>query len=166
VDNNIYLTHVSSATKTNDKPHLCGNSSAEAIALGCSFDQLTWAWLPPGCLNFANDDFLKAEEKPWTYYEDPHAKVVVEKEAWNQVLDGELMIFGERREHVTHCVYVFLSLGQLIRDGTPYPPKLVEYAHIHHCATLFLDIVKKETTWNDVQTLVATVSYDQACISQ
>lgn len=166
VDNNVYLTHVSSITKTNDKPHLCGNSSAEAISLGCSFDQLTWAWLPPNCSHFANGEFLSAEEKPWTYYEDPHGETVVEEEAWSQVLDGELMIFGERREHVTHCVYVFLSLGQLIRDKTPYPPKLVEYAHIHHCAMLLLDIVKKEDTWNDVQTLVGTVSYDQACTAQ
>ena len=165
-DNNVYLTHISSISKTNDKPHLCGNSSAEALSLGCTFDQLTWAWLPPNCSHFANDEFLGAEKKTWTYYEDPHGKTVVEQDAWSQVLDGELMIFGERREHVTHCVYIFLSLGQLIRDKTPYPPKLVEYAHIHHCAMLLLDIVKKEDTWNDVQTLVGTVSYDQACIAQ
>ena len=73
------------------------------------------------------------------------------------------MVYGERREHVTHCIYNFLSLGQIVRDGTRYTSKLVGYKHVHHCAMLVLDIVRKEKEWNDVQTLVGTVSYDQSC---
>lgn len=157
-------THVLSNTKTNDAPHLCGNSSAEALALGCEFDQLTWAWLPKHCPHYANDEFLHAEPgKPWKYYEDVHGKTAIDARTWQAVLDGELIIFGERREHLTHCVYLFLSLGQIIRDKTKYIPKLVEYEHIHHCSMLLLDVVRKERAWNDVQTVVGTVSFDQDC---
>ncbi len=156
--------HRHSYSKTNDKPHLCGNSSSEAVALGCSFDQLTWAWLPPHCSHYANEDFLNAEPgKPWKYFEDIDGKKQVDEHSWGEVLDGELMIFGERREHLTHCVFLFLSLGQIIRDGTKYIEKMGDYNHIHHCAMLLFDVVKKEREWNDIQTIVGTVSYDQSC---
>ena len=39
---------------------LCGNSSAEALSLACIWDQLTWAWLPPNCPHYANDEFVRA----------------------------------------------------------------------------------------------------------
>lgn len=78
-------THVESNTKHNDAPHPCGNSSAEARALGCRFDQLTWAWMPGHCPSHANDAFMNAEEQPWLYFEDVHGKKVVEGEAWESV---------------------------------------------------------------------------------
>lgn len=157
------LTHVSSVTKTNNKPHLCGNSSAQAQELGCTFNQLMWTWLPPNCPHYANDLFMSAEEQPWVFYEDLEQTRVVEGDSWKQVLDGELRVFGERREHVTHCVFLLLSLAQILRDGTPYYEKLVDYEHSEHCANMLLEIVRKEPGWNDLQTIGGTVSFDQHC---
>ena len=162
----IYETHVSSATKTNANPHLCGNSTASALAANCTFDQLTWSWLPPHCPHYGNDEFLAAAgaETPYKYYLDPEGHEIVSPKTWQKdVLGGELMIFGERREHVSHCVFVFLALGQILRDGGKYIPKLVEYEHVHHCAMLLFDVVRKEEDWRRLQTIVGTVSYDQSC---
>jgi hypothetical protein len=159
----IIETHVSSTSKTNNKPHPCGNSSAQARELGCSFNQLTWTWLPPNCPSYANDLFMSTEERPWVYWEDLGQTRVVEGDVWEQVLNGELRIFGERREHVTHCIFLLLTYAQIIRDGTPYFEKLAQYEHAKHCTDILLEIVRKEPGWNDVQTFAGTVSFDQYC---
>src|SRR2546429_3633694 len=87
-------------TQNNDQIQLCGNSSAEALSLGCSFDQLTWAWYPPHCPHYANDEFLNAEpESPWRYYDDPHSREAVAGEDWTKALDNQKELWGERREH-------------------------------------------------------------------
>lgn len=159
----IVDVHESSPSKTNAKIHLCGNSSEEARRLGCRFDQLTWSWLPPNCPSYANDEFMASAEKPWVFYEDVEATKVVGNDAWQEVLDGELGVFGERREHVTHCVFMFLSLAQIVRDKTPYHEKYADYEHSKHCAQMLLDIVKKSEDWDDLNTYSGTVFFDQSC---
>jgi hypothetical protein len=59
-----------SNTKKPSQSHTntCGNSSSEALSLGCSFDQLMWAWHPKQCPHYANDEYLNAEpENPWKF---------------------------------------------------------------------------------------------------
>jgi hypothetical protein len=154
--------HITTKSKSNSRPHLCGNSSAEARALGCRFNQLTWAWLPPDCPMYANDQFMAAEE--WVYWEDLERTKAVGEEVWDEVLDGERMIFAELREHATHCVYYFLSASQVIRDGTPYYDKMVNYDHHEHCANMLLGLLRKLPEWHELNTLAGTVSYDQYCL--
>lgn len=156
-------TLVSSPTKTNQKPHPCGTTSAEARALGCKFHQLTWSWLPPDCPTYANEEFMAAAERPWVFYQDLGASKVADGDAWEEVLNGERRVFGERREHVTHCIFMFLSLAKIIRDGTPYHESLGEYKHFKHCTNMLLDIARNSSGWNEVDTISGTVSFDQSC---
>ncbi|KAJ5113793.1 hypothetical protein N7456_002327 [Penicillium angulare] len=142
----------------------CGNSTAEALALGCKFDQLMWAWYPAHCPHYANDEFLNAEpERPWQFYINPYTRQVANDEEWVDAMDNKVRIYGERREHLTHCVFMFLSLGQIIRDGTKYTPRQVEYPHLEHCAELLLEGLKNDTHWYDVQTQAPHVLYNQDC---
>lgn len=153
--------HVTDKSKSNDRPHLCGSSAAEARALGCRFNQLTWAWLPPNCPMYANSQFQEAEE--WIYWEDLDQTKAVGEDVWEEVLDGDRLIFSELREHATHCVYYFLSVSQAIRDGTPYYDKMVEYEHHQHCADMLLGLLRKLPEWHELNTLAGTVSFDQYC---
>ncbi|KAF2657467.1 hypothetical protein K491DRAFT_594987, partial [Lophiostoma macrostomum CBS 122681] len=141
----------------------CGNTTAQALALGCSFDQLTWAWLPKDCPHYTNGDFIVSEGRPWEYYEDPQGEVIVQRESWQQVLEGERRVFAVKGEHLAHCVYNFLSLGQIIRNNTPYPQRLVEYMHLEHCASLILENLRLDKSWNEVQSMTGTVAYDVSC---
>lgn len=161
-DPNIKL-QISSPSKVNNLPHLCGNSSAQARARGCRFHQLTWSWLPPGCPVYANEEFMEAADTPWIWYEDREETKVVGEATWERVLDGELRVFGQRREHITHCIFMFLSVAQMVRDGTPFHAKLAKYGHIEHCADMILKMVKKSPDWNNLDTLSGTVSFDQFC---
>jgi hypothetical protein len=142
----------------------CGNSSTEALARGCSFDQLMWAWFPKHCPHYANDEFLTAEpEQPWRFYPDPHNREPVVGGDWVKVLDNEIMVYGERREHLTHCVYMFLTLGQIFRDEGRYTPKHIQYEHIHHCTNILLEALRKDDNWYGIETYAGPVSYDQTC---
>lgn len=142
----------------------CGNSSAEALARGCSFDQLMWAWYPKHCPHYANEEYLRAEpDEPWRFYIDPYKKRIASEEEWVNALDNKVPVYGERREHLTHCVYMYLSLGQIIRDGTRYTPRQVEYEHLEHCAGLLLEGLRNDTSWHQIQTKAPHVFYDQDC---
>lgn len=159
-----YLATRNSSTYRDEVPNPCGNSTAEALALGCKFDQLMWAWYPAHCPHYANDDFLNAEpDQPWQFYINPYTRQVANEEEWVDAMDNKVRIYGERREHLTHCVFMFLSLGQIIRDGTKYTPRQVEYPHLQHCAELLLDALRNDTHWYDVQTQAPHVLYNQDC---
>ncbi|KXX73735.1 hypothetical protein MMYC01_208496 [Madurella mycetomatis] len=140
---------------------LCGNSATEARALGCTFDQLTWSWYPPSCPHYANDEFVKAED--WKFYLDKYGQEEATSEDWERAMNNELQLYGERREHITHCVYLMLSVAQVVRDGTPHPKKLVEYGHLAHCATLMLRSLRKDKYWKSMDTLVPFVDYSVTC---
>ncbi|KAL8871605.1 MAG: hypothetical protein Q9174_002595, partial [Haloplaca sp. 1 TL-2023] len=151
----------------------CGNSSAEALAHGCTFDQLTWAWLPPYCPHYANDDFIAAaqtlDHAPWRYYIDPRKRTPATGPDWTRVLDNEIPVYTEKREHLSHCVFLYLGLGQIIRemergeDSVRYSPKQVDYGHLIHCKDVLLTALKKGSTaeegegWDDVQTMAPNV---------
>ena len=140
----------------------CGNSSAEALALGCTFDQLMWSWYPKYCPHYANDEFMNAEPA-WQFYIDPHNKTVASGDAWIAALDNKQQIWGEKGEHMTHCVYMFLNLGQIIRDRGRYTPRQVEYTHLEHCADMLLAFLKTDNDWHRIQTKAPLVRYDQDC---
>jgi hypothetical protein len=160
---NIYFSR--SEVPKNANTHLCGNSTVEALALGCTFDQLMWSWYPPGCPHYANDEFMNAEpENPWVYYVDPVKKIPLPEENWTKALDGEIPLWGEKREHSTHCVYMFLSLAQILQDrNARYVPRLVDYVHLEHCAGLILGELRKDPHRFEPGTVVPKVYFDQTC---
>ena len=103
------------ANRTDHQPRqgrACGNTSSEALSNGCTFDQLLWAWLPPSCPHYANDEFVAAED--WVFYVDPYTKEKTTPETWEKAMNNEIGLWGEMREHLTHCVYMLLSVGQVV----------------------------------------------------
>ncbi|PNS14044.1 hypothetical protein CAC42_6557 [Sphaceloma murrayae] len=119
--------------QTSKPVRLCGNSTAEALSLGCTWDQLTWAWYPPDCPHYANDEFTAADD--WRFFTDPWGHEAV-GEDWVRGLNNEIQLYSRHGEHLTHCLYLFLSIGQIMRDGTPTTPKLRNYEHLEHCVQM------------------------------
>ncbi|KAJ5524670.1 hypothetical protein N7494_011320 [Penicillium frequentans] len=139
----------------------CGSSSAQAWARGCSFDQLMWSWYPKHCPHYANDEYLNVQD--WKFYSDPYTKEVVDSTNWTKVLDNEILVYGERGEHLTHCVYMFLSLGQILYNGGRYTQRYIDYTHMEHCASILLEALQKDVHWHDIETFAGRVLYDQNC---
>lgn len=141
--------------------NLCGNSTAQALALGCSFDQLMWAWYPPGCPHYANYDYLQAGD--WNFYLDWEGTQVAGPSEWPRALDNEIVLWGERREHLAHCVFMMLSVGQALRDARPISTRLMDYGHLEHCSRLLMDAIKHDPHWNDMETKAPPVNYGVSC---
>jgi len=144
------------------REHPCGNSSAEALALGCTFDHLTWAWYPAYCPHYTNDLF-RAAEGGFSYYESLGSKEALDEESFYRILDTKGGVWVEKREHLTHCVYLLLAQAQIVRDRTRYVPKLVEYEHLEHCAHFLMESLRKDDEWRLRNTLSPRMHYDQDC---
>ena len=142
----------------------CGNSSVEALERNCSFDLLTWAWLPPQCPHYTNDLFLAAESaEPWRYYEKLSSKQPIVKDKLFEAVDRLGGVWTEKREHLTHCVFMLLAQAQIRQDGTPYTRLIVEYSHLEHCANFLLESLRRDDEWYHVNTFSHGFHYDQTC---
>ncbi|KAH6659441.1 hypothetical protein BKA67DRAFT_529594 [Truncatella angustata] len=166
------ISHSSSSSLKNHRYHngqdekpqrVCGDTATEALSLGCTLDPMTWSWLSPSCPRYASSEFETSEELPYKYYVDPYNLVLAEGKNWTLALDNQVRLYAERREHVTHCVYTFLSLAQIIRDGTQTHPRLSAYEHIQHCVEIVLESVRRDRDWHTVDADMGEVSFDEGC---
>jgi hypothetical protein len=141
----------------------CGNSSSEALALGCSFDHLTWSWYPPHCPHYTNGLFRTAEPDPFHYYETLESTVPIDEGDLFELIESQGGVWVEKREHLTHCVYMLLAQAQIIRDGTRHVPILTRYGHMEHCANLLLETLRRDDEWYHKNAFTPHVHYDQNC---
>ena len=72
------LTQVSSLwTKSMTPLEHCGQTTAQALAKGCSFDPMTFAWIPPECYDAElTEEFLQLQ--PWHWYTDEGGQQPIE----------------------------------------------------------------------------------------
>ena len=84
---------------------------------------------------------------------------------WPDILDNKVTVYGERREHLTHCVYMFLSLGEIIRTGGRFTERQVDEGHLSHCGKFLMSTLKEGTgdKWWEVQTKAPRVGYGESC---
>ncbi|KAG8622764.1 hypothetical protein KVT40_009275 [Elsinoe batatas] len=148
------------APKSPPKTHFCGNTSAEAIAAGCTWDQLTWAWYPPHCPHYANEEFVAADD--WKFFSDPWG-TEANSSMWDRGLNNQVQLFSRHGEHLTHCVYLLLSMGQIVRDGTPATPKLRNYEHLEHCVEMLMPVVRADANYSMINTKTPAVPYQEYC---
>lgn len=156
------IAYNAQATSTPVNARPCGNSSAEARANGCVFNQLAWAWVPKTCPSYADPEFKEYRE--WKYYEDLDGNMeAATKDVWEKVYNNEMPLYTIKGEHMTHCVYLLLSQAQIVRDGSKTIPKMREYGHIEHCAKHLLMKLKEVEGFDKIGTRTPRVSYEQAC---
>lgn len=145
----------------NNSHQPCGNSSSEALAKGCRFDQLTWSWLPQKCPHYANEEFKKVQD--WKYYVDRNGTQEAAGDNWDKAMNNEIPLYTISGEHSTHCVYLLLGMAKIIRDGSPIIPKMTDYPHLEHCAKHIIMKLKDSPDFEKVRTLTPDVSYGQYC---
>lgn len=160
----IHSNFSTSQKSSSVNPRPCGNSSAEARANGCTFDQLLWSWIPPNCPHYNNDDFKAFED--WKYYVGKDGKKEVKVDGgddWEKVLNNELDVYGANGEHLTHCVFMLLGMAKIVTEGLPTIPKMTEYPHLEHCAHHILKALKDIPDFNKLNSLAPYVNYKQTC---
>jgi hypothetical protein len=78
----------------------CGSSAAEAKALGCTFDPLSFCWLPDECLNPKLTEKFRAAG-PWVYYTDQKKTETITEEFGQ----AEEQVWLTNRLHKNHCAF-------------------------------------------------------------
>jgi hypothetical protein len=122
----------------------CGNSTAEAVVLGCKYDSLAAAWLPEHC----RDDELTAEfersgpgaDGKWTYWADSaHTKEISVDEIAKMAGNQEFRFHMSGHWHVLHCIFYWRKEYRARFNGKVVEPRSDNENHIKHCGKMFLD---------------------------
>lgn len=107
----------------------CGNSAADAQALGCRYSIVLHAWLPADCLTDDDlaDESLMYRGRDWPFETDGGNLTV------DELRGGRYHHFSTTFDwHVTHCMYVWKRMHRAMLDATL---KLDSYtANFHHTA--------------------------------
>lgn len=113
----------------------CGNSPAEAKALGCIFDPMNWHWTRPECFYKEGSEHSQANG-PWSYYRDANfteQMFLPDEEA----MSTERLMYTEHSWHVQHCVYALESLHRAAMMDKWIPEEAASWPHTLHCMAVF-----------------------------
>ncbi|KJZ70273.1 hypothetical protein HIM_10354 [Hirsutella minnesotensis 3608] len=122
----------------------CGNSTAEAISLGCKYDSLAAAWLPEHC----RDDELTVEFErsgpgengTWIYWADTAHSIEIGVEEIAKMADSpDLRFHMSSHWHVIHCIFYWRKQYRARFNGKIVEPRSDTEEHIKHCGKIFQD---------------------------
>ncbi|KAE9363908.1 hypothetical protein N431DRAFT_390106 [Stipitochalara longipes BDJ] len=117
----------------------CGNSTAEAKALGCKFDELASAWLPAVCRDDAlTEEFSRAGPNgTWKYYSDPDltTELSLEELSLYGDLNGQ-WYFMTGEWHIVHCAFYWRKKYRAPLLGITLEPRYDSLVHVEHCGHL------------------------------
>ncbi|KAK4160683.1 hypothetical protein QBC43DRAFT_347153 [Cladorrhinum sp. PSN259] len=123
---------------------LCGANPSEAISLGCIYDTLSSAWLPPYCRDpELTAEFERAGPGPdgeWTYYADPEGKATMTVEQVAALGGTENPHFyASRRYHIAHCLFYWQKYWRMRDTGVVMEEMYDSLRHAKHCGRLVLN---------------------------
>ncbi|KIX02314.1 uncharacterized protein Z518_08255 [Rhinocladiella mackenziei CBS 650.93] len=116
----------------------CGSTPSDALARGCSFDTLSFAWQTPECY----DAELMAEWEStvrtngWKYYADITGKRPVSYEA---AFGGTNDLWVEWDLHVTHCTFMWRQMHRAFTQKGFIDSHLNSYNHTLHCQSVLTE---------------------------
>lgn len=122
----------------------CGHSVEEARSLGCTFDELSKAWLPPECPRFGGTEYVDAgyafgNGSSWKYYTDRHGTEEYSLEDVTKITRGGLY-WTTRREHAHHCAWMLIRMAHVFKTDGRRDQLVQLTGHAHHCAKKLLDM--------------------------
>jgi hypothetical protein len=126
----------------------CGSTPAEARALGCIFDVMSFAWTPPACYDHAFSQEFLARNGPWIFYLDHNATMPL---PFDTLSDYEI-VWTEHSYHVVHCLYAWERIHQAYLGPTAtedmgkrklLPREMGSINHTEHCIGLVEDVAQK-----------------------
>ena len=128
----------------------CGMSAAEATQLGCKYDLMSFAWLPPACFDEElTQQFLG--EKTWEWYQDPSARSPVSQEEVS--LGNFEHLYVKWEYHLYHCVYMWRKMTRALEREVPLDAYIGDPHHTTHCS---LQLLNENMNRNATNTMIYT----------
>ncbi|TVY37677.1 hypothetical protein LOCC1_G008021 [Lachnellula occidentalis] len=135
-------SHTESTSHELRRSCACGNSTAEAIELGCVYDSLSPAWLQPYCQDAElTAEFETLGDGPngtWTYYADRnHTQELSMPEVMALADDPAARFHVSWEWHVVHCYMYWIKQFRANTNGIVVEARFDNEGHIRHCAEVF-----------------------------
>ena len=116
---------------------VCGSTPAEAQALGCVFDVMSFAWTPPACYDHTLSQSFLQENGPWTFYLDHNATQPL---PFNELSNYDI-VWTEHSYHVVHCLYAWERIHRAyLKDQLLLPREMGGINHTTHCVGLLSEV--------------------------
>ena len=134
----------------------CGNSTREAIALGCKYDSLAQSWLPDHC---RDDELVEEFEKSgpnegggWSFFRDQNHTSPMTYEEVSMLPDTGGQWFTEWDWHAAHCMYYWKKQWRSWhgKGHELYETTTGAYGHIAHCENAIRWTTKGTKGWVSV----------------
>ncbi|KAK4204613.1 hypothetical protein QBC40DRAFT_331022 [Triangularia verruculosa] len=121
----------------------CGSNIKEALSLGCVYDTLATAWMPPYC----RDPELTAEfdlsgsnpDGSWPYYADKEGKVPLSVSEVAALGGTHKTFWAPRRWHIVHCLFYWQKYWRMRQTGAVMEDRYDRLTHVRHCIRLILN---------------------------
>lgn len=143
----LHSTDVVQSTVAASEERLgCGRSSAEAEALGCTFDPLITSWLRPDCPRDGTEEYLDALQKfNISYWREanggPSDRKIPDWEYFSH-MDGEFY-WSTLYEHLFHCVYMIKRIIHVERRNDKLDFIAHDLGHTDHCIDFIMEGLAK-----------------------
>lgn len=129
----------------------CGSTTAEAEALGCTYNELELGWLPQACQDHEITELFH-QAGPWTYYSDPNKTRELTLEEVSRTVDTGKHIWMSQRWHSVHCLFQWKKMHRAVMlNSGRMAEGLADYHHTMHCESVIMD----ELTGKDAEGMTA-----------
>jgi hypothetical protein len=153
----------------------CGASVPEAKAKGCSWDELTKAWLPAECPRYGIDEYRmegivnnpRENASSWPYYSDLSGEAEVNFNSLARLDDRDPNInsFTTTRQHLVHCVYGLKRVVWSYSNGYGVYDKISNMHHVNHCINqLYRRAIRKDDHDIDLITTAVNVHFGNCAL--
>ncbi|RAK97888.1 uncharacterized protein BO80DRAFT_326788, partial [Aspergillus ibericus CBS 121593] len=120
----------------------CGDSVSEAKSLGCKYDTIAAAWLPPYCIDAdLTAEFDLAGDGPggrWHYWIDSNHTAEYSLEEVGMLADRPGSFFWTTpRWHFMHCLFYWRKQQRAKFTGVVIERRYDTERHVKHCGEIF-----------------------------
>lgn len=132
-----FMMSTYNATEYHSSIFHCGDSPAEAIARGCNFDIMSFAWLPAPCFDRdLMEEFLGLRQ--WTWYTDKDGQTVANEVDIREGQYNEIFVSWEY--HLVHCTYMWRKMHRALLQGglEAVDGYIGSLHHTEHCSNMLL----------------------------
>jgi hypothetical protein len=98
------------------RDYTCGASIEEAKAVGCVFDILAMAWIPPQCHDPKLVDEFR-QERNWRYWADQDGTVELREDELHLRSGPDQLIWATLEWHLIHCNYEWQKMNRAMIVG-------------------------------------------------
>ncbi|TID17804.1 hypothetical protein E6O75_ATG10449 [Venturia nashicola] len=132
------LPHQSQKKPTGREFGGCGSNIAEARALGCHFDVMTWQWVPEQCYftDLIESFMLRAD---WHFYHNYTLESADEIDMGEILAGDHELVYTPDWYHPIHCTYMWMKLHQAYLEKRPIDDINSQMDHSLHCAKNILN---------------------------